>query len=34
MASDDLPPERLASVFADFVQQVASAASREGHPFL
>jgi len=34
MASDDLPPARLASVFADFVQQVASAASRAGHPFL
>jgi len=34
MASDDLPPERLASVFAEFVKQVASAASRAGHPFL
>jgi hypothetical protein len=34
MASGDFPPERLASVFADFVQQVASAASRGGHPFL
>jgi ATPase family associated with various cellular activities (AAA) len=34
VASNDLPPERLASVFADFVRQVASAASHEGHPFL
>src|SRR5689334_20218347 len=34
MASDHLPPERLASVFAGFVEQVASAASRAGHPFL
>jgi len=34
MAGEDLAPDRLASVFADFVRQVASAASHEGHPFL
>ena len=34
MADDDLPPERLASVFANFVQQVASAASPATSPLL
>ena len=34
MADDDLRPERLASVFANFVQQVASAASPETSPLL
>ena len=34
MADDDLPPERLASVFANFVQQVASAAVPETSPLL
>jgi ATPase family protein associated with various cellular activities (AAA) len=34
VADDDLPPARLASVFANFVQQVASAASPETSPLL
>lgn len=34
MADDDLPPERLASVFANFVRQVASAAVPETSPLL
>lgn len=34
MADDDLPPERLASVFANFVQQVASATSPDPSPLL
>lgn len=34
MADEELPPERLASVFANFVQQVASAASPDTSPLL
>lgn len=34
MADDDLPPDRLASAFANFVRQVASAAVPETSPLL
>jgi len=34
MTDDDLPPERLASVFAHFVQQVASSAVAQVSPLL
>jgi hypothetical protein len=34
MADDDLPPERLAAVFANFVQQIATTASVEDSPLL
>ena len=34
MTDDDLPPERLASVFAHFVQQVASSAVAQASPLL
>jgi hypothetical protein len=34
MAEDQLPPERLASVFASFVRQIAAASSSESSPLL
>src|SRR5712691_8671248 len=34
MTDDDLPPERLASIFAHFVQQVAYSAAAQTSPLL
>ncbi len=34
MSEDDIPPERLASVFANFVRQVAASASADPSPLL
>ena len=34
MTDDDLPPERLASIFAHFVHQVASSAAAQASPLL